>query len=70
VLTTQTDPPSPAPAWSVVSTLWYKYVGGATCPVMGSVFKTVVSARERTSGGFDSHTPPPKYYASLYLRIN
>ncbi len=33
--------------------------GGATCPVTGAVFKTVVRARERISSGFDSHTPPP-----------
>ena len=34
--------------------------GGATCPVMGAVFKTVCRIARVSLGGFDSHTPPPK----------
>jgi hypothetical protein len=34
--------------------------GGASCPVMGAVFKTVSGCARAYLGGFDSHTPPPK----------
>src|SRR5262245_57458501 len=33
--------------------------GGASCPVMGAVFKTVSECARAYLGGFDSHTPPP-----------
>ncbi len=33
--------------------------GGASCPVMGAVFKTVSGCVRAYPGGFDSHTPPP-----------
>ncbi len=33
--------------------------GGASCPVMGAVFKTVSGCARAYLGGFDSHTPPP-----------
>ncbi len=34
-------------------------LGGASCPVMGAVFKTVSGCARAYLGGFDSHTPPP-----------
>ena len=35
------------------------FCGGASCPVMGAVFKTVSECARAYLGGFDPHTPPP-----------
>ena len=39
-----------------------KICGGASCPVMGAVFKTVSECARAYLGGFDPHTPPPKRF--------
>ena len=48
----------------MAATLFYGHptdtrFGGASCPVMGTVFKTVCGCARAYPGGFDSHTPPP-----------
>ena len=47
-------------AWAFPTVGLLTNYGGATCPVMGAVFKTVCRVARAGLGGFDSHTPPPK----------
>ena len=42
-----------------LSSFKYTLCGGASCPVMGAVFKTVGEIVRAVLGWFDSDTPPP-----------